>query len=94
MAHSVVRTERGCCSTVVTAKATSSAVSQSANRGSFSTRPVPMANSVADAGRADGRDADALLAQLAVEGAGEADLGELRARVDRLVAAAAQAGHR
>ena len=28
--------------------ATSSAVSQSANRGSFSTRPVPIANSVAD----------------------------------------------
>ena len=59
-----------------------------------SVRPAPDRELGRGPGRPDRRDADAVRAQLAVEPAGQPDLGELRRGVDRFVAAAAEPGDR
>src|SRR5664279_75041 len=90
--HWLVRTRRGCRSTVVIACATSSGSRWSSSAGSPSVRPAPMANSVCTpAGQID---PDAFGADLTIERPGQADLSELGRGVDGFVGAAAKAGHR
>ena len=91
-ASSSMRKCRGRSSTKTTTSATSSAVIIPGSASGVRPRPVVEREVGRDAARADVRAADAVLAQLVVERAREADLAELRRAVDGLERQPAPAG--